>query len=139
MVDTKSRSTKKLILAVVIVAALIVTARFIGIGTSTGATRIGYVQKGGWRDWSASYTLLSGTLRHTLHPDASDDLLEIDVETQSGSIALEIKNKNGDLIFREENMETKKVSVKASEKISVVVHASGHKGSFHLYFTSSEK
>lgn len=139
MMNTKLRNTKQRILTVVIVAALIVAARFIGIGTSTGATRIGYVQKGGWRDWSASYTLLSGTLRHTLRPDASDDLLEIDVETQSGSIALEIKNKNGDLIFREENMETKKISVKATEKISVTVRANGHKGSFHLYFTSSEK
>lgn len=139
MMNTKPRNTKQLILTVVIVAALIVAARFIGIGTSTGAIRIGYIQKGGWRDWSASYTLLSGTLRHTLRPDASDDLLEIDVETQSGSIALEIKDKNGDLIFREENMETKKVSVKATEKISVTMRANGHKGSFHLYFTSSEK
>ena len=139
MMNTKPKNTKKRILTVVIVAALIVAARFIGIGTFRSAIRIGYVEKGGWRDWSASYTLLSGTLRHTLRPDASDDLLEIDVETQSGSIALEIKNKNGDLIFREENMETKKVSVKASEKISVVVHASGHKGRFHLYFTSSKK
>ena len=139
MMNTKPRNTKQRILTVVIVAALIVAARFIGIGTSTGATRIGYVQKGGWRDWSASYTLLSGTLRHTLRPDASNDLLEIDVETQSGSIALEIKDKNGDLIFREENMETKKISVKATEKISVTVRANEHKGSFHLYFTSSEK
>lgn len=137
--NTKPRSTKQLILIVVIVATLIVVTRLMGIGTFRSATTIGYVEKGGWRDWSASYTLLNGTLQHTLRPDASDDLLEIDVETQSGSIALEVKNKNGNLIFREENMETKKISVKATEKISVTVRANGHKGSFHLYFTSSEK
>lgn len=139
MMNTKPRNTKQLILTVVIVATLIVVTRLMGIGTFRSATRIGYVEKGGWRDWSASYTLLSGTLRHTLRPDASDDLLEIDVETQSGSIALEVKNKNGDLIFREENMETKKISVKATEKILVTVRANEHKGSFHIYFTSSEK
>jgi hypothetical protein len=134
----KPKNAKSAILIVVVVLALIAAARFIGIGTTRSATRIGYVDKGGWRNWSASYTLLDGTLQHTLRPNASDDLLLIDVKTASGTISLEIKNKDGDIIFHQEDLDTTEFTVEVSEKISVVVHAKGHKGSFSFSFASSE-
>ena len=134
----KPKNAKSAILIVVVVLALIAAARFIGIGTTRSATRIGYVDKGGWRDWSASYTLLDGTLQHTLRPNASDDLLLIDVTTTSGTISLEIKNKDGDIIFYQEDLDTTEFTVEVSEKISVVVRANGHKGSFSFSFASSE-
>ncbi|MGP1419116.1 MAG: hypothetical protein ACTTJZ_04830 [Sphaerochaetaceae bacterium] len=134
----KPKNAKGVILIVVIVLALIAAARFIGIGTTRSAMRIGYVDKGGWRDWSASYTLLDGTLQHTLRPNVSDDLLLIDVKTASGTISIEIKNNDGDVVFQQENLDTKEFTVEVAEKISVVVHAKRHKGGFGFNFASSE-
>jgi hypothetical protein len=134
----RPKNAKSAILIVVIVLALIATARFIGIGTTRSATRIGYVDKGGWRNWSASYTLLDGTLQHTLRPNESDDLLLIDVSTASGTISIEIKNEDGDVVFQQEDIDSKEFTVEVSDKISVVIHAKGHKGSFSFSFASSE-
>ncbi len=133
----KPQNPKSAILIVIVVLALIVGAHFVGIGTMRSATRIGYVDKGGWRNWSASYTLLDGTLQHTLRPDSSDNLLLIGVETESGTISIEIKNNDGEIVFQQKDFDTKEFTVEVSEKISVVVHANRHKGSFSFSFASS--
>ncbi|MBR7056020.1 MAG: hypothetical protein IKI17_02910 [Oscillospiraceae bacterium] len=134
----KPQNVRSAILIVVVVFALIAAARFIGIGTTRSATRIGYVDKGGWHDWSASYTLLDGTLQHTLRPTLSDNLLHINVKTESGTISIEIKDTDGKIVFQQENLDTKEFDVDVEEKVSVVIYAKGHKGSFGFSFASSE-
>ncbi len=57
----KPKNAGSAILIVAVVIVLIVVTRYIGIGTTRNATRVGYVDKGGWHDWSASYALLDGT------------------------------------------------------------------------------
>ena len=133
----KPKNAGSAILIVAVVIVLIVVTRYIGIGTTRNATRVGYVDKGGWHDWSASYTLLDGTLQHTL-PRSSDNLLHINVKNESGTLSIEVKNAGGDVVFQEENLDTGEYDMYVSEKVTVIVRAKGHKGSFSFNFESSE-
>lgn len=134
----KPKNAWSAILIVVIVIVLIVVTRYIGIGTTRNGTRIGYVDKGGWHDWSASYSLLDGTLQHTLRPRSSDNFLHINVKNEGGTVSIEVKNSGGDVVFQEENLDTGEYDVNVSEKVTVIVRAKGHKGSFNFNFESSE-
>ena len=49
----KPKNAGSAILIVAVVIVLIVVTRYIGIGTTRNATRVGYGEKGGWHDWSA--------------------------------------------------------------------------------------
>ena len=134
----KPKNAGSAILIVAVVIVLIVVTRYIGIGTTRNATRVGYVDKGGWHDWSASYTLLDGTLQYTLRPRSSDNLLHINVKNESGTLSIEVKNAGGDVVFQEENLDTGEYDMYVSEKVTVIVRAKGHKGSFSFNFESSE-
>lgn len=128
----KPKSLKATVLIIVIVAALIAAANFLGIGTMRSATRIGYVGNDGWRNWSASYTMLNGTLKHTIRPKSTQKTLHIEITTEDGSISIEIKDADGNIIFDKENLETSSFDLDVSGKVVVRIDADHHKGSFSM-------
>ena len=127
----KPKSLKSAIILVVIVVAFILLLSYLGIGTLRNATRIGYVGKDGWSSWSASYTLLDGRLQHTIHSET--DTLHVDVETESGTISIEMKDADGNIIFSESDIETSSFAVNVSGKVAVKIEADRHKGSFDIH------
>ena len=126
----KPKSAKSAILIVVIVLAIIAVSQFLGLGTFRSGTRIGYVGNEGWHSWSGRYTLLNGTMRHTIGPDG--DKLVVTVETESGVISIEIKDADGNVIFDEDNIGTTTFDVAVSGKVTVRIDADNHKGSFKI-------
>lgn len=126
----KLKSLKSTIILVVIVVAFILLLNYLGIGTLMSATRIGYVGEDGWSSWSAGYTLLDGWLQHTIRPET--DTLHVDVKTESGTISIEMKDADGNIIFSESNIETSSFEVNVSGKVVVKVEADHHKGSFDI-------
>ena len=126
----KPKSLKSTIIFVVIIVAFILLLSYLGIGTLRSATRIGYVGKDGWSGWSASYTLLDGRLQHTIRPET--DTLHVDVKTESGTISIEMKDADGNIIFSESNVETSSFEVNVSGKVVVKIEADHHKGSFDI-------
>lgn len=132
MMKYKSKSLKSTILIVIIVVALIVVANFLGIGTMRSASRIGYVGNDGWRNWSASYIMLNGKLKHTIRPEDTQKKLHVEIVTEAGSISIEIKDKDGKSIFDEDNIETSTFDVNVSGKVVVHIDADNHKGSFSI-------
>lgn len=134
----KPKNVRSAILIVVIVFALLAAAHFLGIGTTRSAIRIGYVGNEGWREWSASYTLLDGSLRHTLRPRSSDTVLYVDVKTVSGTISIEIKDAEGKIIFQQEDIGTNSFDIEITGKVFVIVKADEHKGSFSFSFKSTD-
>ncbi len=126
----KPKSLTSALIFIVIVVAFILLLNYLGIGTLRSATRRGYVGKEGWSSWSASYTLLDGRLQHTIRPET--DTLHVDVETESGTISMEMKDADGNVIFSESNIETSSFQVSVPEKVDIVVKASRHKGSFSI-------
>lgn len=128
----KPKNLKSAVLIIVVVGALIAAANFLGIGTMRFATCIGYISNDGWRSWSASYSLLDGTLKHTIRPKSTQETLHIEVVTEAGSISIEIKDASGNIIFDEDNIETTTFDVEVSGKVVVRVEADNHKGSFNI-------
>lgn len=126
----KPKSVKSTILIVVVVLALIAASRILGIGTMRSATRIGYIGNEGWRNWSGSYTLLDGNMTHTIRPEG--DTLAVAVETESGTISIEIKDADGNIIFDQDNIITETFHVGVSGKVVVRIDADNHRGSFSM-------
>lgn len=120
------------ILIALIAAACIAAVNFLGIGKNCPVTRIGYTEHGGWRNWSASYTMLDGKIEHTIHPKDTQKMLHIDVATENGSISIEITDKNGNIVLDEDNIETAVQDVYVSGKVVVCIEAAKHKGSFSI-------
>lgn len=132
MMKYKSKSLKSTALIIIIVVALIAAANFFGIGTMRSATRIGYVGTDGFRSWTASYTLLDGTLTHTIRPKNPPEILHVEVVTEDGAISIEMKDADGNVIFDEDNIGTASFDIEVSGKVVVHIEADKHKGSFDI-------
>lgn len=128
----KTRILISVALIVITVVGLIAIANFLGIGTMRSATAIGYVSNDGWRNWSASYTMLDGTLTHTIRPKDTQEKIHVEVVTEGGSITIEMKDADGNVIFNEDIIETSAFDVKVSGKVVVRIEADKHKGSFNI-------
>ena len=115
-------------LAGVLLAVLIIVS--VVFGTERSSVRVGYMGYSGWREWSASYVTLDGRERHTLHPEG--DALHVEVETQSGTISMEMENGEGNVIFSEENIQTSSFDVETAGKTIIILDADSHKGGFKI-------
>lgn len=102
----KSKSLKKALFIVCIVAVLMLTANYFGIGTMRSASCIGYTGHDGWRNWSASYTRLDGKMKHTIRPKDNQKTLHVEVVTEEGSLSMKIKDAKGNLLFEGKQIET---------------------------------
>ena len=60
------------------------------------------------------------------------DGITIVVETEEGSIAVEIKDDEGNVIFSEQDMETGTYEIEIVGKYAVRVTAEEHKGGFYI-------
>lgn len=129
----KPKSAKSAILIVVIVLALIFAARFLGIGTTRSAIRIGYIgNDGSQREWSASYLLLSGSLEHTIRSESNTGTLSFEIKTSSGTISVTVQDKSGNTVFEKDNIETSTFEVEVPDEVRVCIKADGHRGSFKI-------
>ena len=124
----KPKNKKSVVIIVVAVLAVLVMNHVFGIGTIRQATRVGFIQKTGWSDWSASYTTVDGYLQRTIRPE--NDTLLVEVETKSGTIAIEMKDADGNVIFSESDIATTSFEVDVPGKITIRVDADNHKGGF---------
>lgn len=131
----KTKNLISVALIVITVVTLIAIANFLGIGTMRSTTAIGYVSNDGWRNWSASYTMLDGTLTHTIRPKDTQEKIHVEVVTEDGSISIEMKDADGNVIFDEDNIETSTFDVNVSGKVVVRIEADKHKGSFNIEAT----
>lgn len=135
MMKNKTKSLKATVLIVLVVIVLIAAANFLGMSTMRSATCIGYVEHSGRRNWEASYTMLDGKLKHTIRPKDTQKTLHIETITENGSISIEIIDKDGNVIFDEDNIETTRYDVNVSGKVVVYIEADKHKGSFNIEAT----
>ncbi len=116
------------VLAGVLLAALIIVA--VVFGTERSSVRMGYMGHGGWREWSASYVMLDGQERHTLHPEG--DVLHVEVETQSGALSIEMRDGAGNVIFSRRDIGTASFDVETTGRTEITLDADSHKGGFKI-------
>ncbi len=119
----------KILLTAVILGIILLLGMF-DIGSVRSGIRIGYVGKEGRSSWSGQYVSLDGFMKKTLYP--KDDRLHIEVETDSGSLSIEIKDRFGKVIFDENDIGTQSFDVPVSGKISIRIDADKHQGGFRI-------
>lgn len=100
----KGKKVQIFIICIAIVAVVI--AQHMGFSSTRTATRILFSTNEGWYTWSANYALLHGDLTRTIHAEQTPDILYINIETESGEIAITVKDMDGNLIFRRDNIPT---------------------------------
>lgn len=122
----------RFILIVVFAVGCVVVFDYLGIGTMRSAVRIGYVGNDIGQNWSASYVILDGKMKHTIRLEDEQKSLHVEVVTEDGSISIEMKDKDGNSIFNKDNIQTSSLDVAASEKVVVYIDADEHKGSFNI-------
>lgn len=127
----KPQSTKMTIIILGIALLLALYAHFNGFASTRTATRIGYVGNEGSKSWSATYTLLDGTMQRTLNTDSSN-ILHIEAKTENGKISFKIKDKDGKLIFSKDDVGSDSYDVTTNGKTTVIITADNHKGSFNI-------
>ncbi len=121
-----NKKTIIIIMAIAMIAIIIVRLNTHGI------TKIGYNGKEERQNWSGTYILLNGTIQHTLYPEELQNILQIDTETEDGTISIEIKDEGGAVLFYQENIGTNRFEVPIFGKVTAQIMASNHKGNFNI-------
>ena len=93
---------------------------------------MGYVENATRTSWMAEYTFMGGYMQRTLRTSEGAETIQILVETEEGSIAVEIKDAEKNVIFSQENLETGTYEVEVAGKYIVRVTAEDHKGGFYI-------
>ena len=83
-------------------------------------------------EWSAEYMFCDGFMQRTMWLDDEAEELIIVVETEEGTIAIEVKDAKGNVIFHQENMETGTYEVEVSKQYEVRLEMENHKGGFYI-------
>lgn len=103
-----------------------------GLGTTRSGIRMGYSETATRNRWVAEYSFMDGYMQRTLRTTDNVDGITIVVETEEGSIAVKIKDDEGNVIFSEQDMETGTYEIEIVGKYAVRVTAEEHKGGFYI-------
>lgn len=105
---------------------------------SGGASSIGNGISLGWMErkqgavWSADYVSFTGTRKGSLHSE-KDELL-IEVETNGGSLEINVADTDGNPLFSEVVTKTASFRVDVPDRIDIEVTGKSHKGGFELKY-----
>ena len=121
---------KKIWLPILAIAAVVLAVVWGGGVSTRSAVRIAYTGSETRSNWTGRYASLDGAMRKTIHPKG--DQLHIEVETKSGTISMEFRDADGELLFDGDDMETGAFDVPVSGKVTVLIEADHHQGSFRI-------
>lgn len=123
MKDTRKTIFSILSFIVILLIALVIIRGILRLGTSStfSGTRTGYSGEEDRGNWSANYHSINGTLRK-----------KIDPETKSGTLTIEIMDKEDKEIFTATCDKTESFEVEVSEEVIVKIKAEHHSGSFSV-------
>ena len=126
MQNDRRRILRILLTSAVLIAAM-TASRELGYASTRSGTRIAYVGAETRTAWTGRYALLDGSFEKSLYPDGT---LSVTVETLEGTIAMKITDKDGNVLYQGEDMETGSFGVEASGRVTVRIEAVRHSGSF---------
>lgn len=119
-----------LIILIIVAATVLIAVKLGGFSSTRSAVRIGYFGSEGRSSWSGNYAMLDGIMQKTIYPRG--DILNLSVKTESGTISIEIKNADGDILFQENQIGTQTFEIQVTGKVTVRIEAEKHKGSFDI-------
>ena len=130
----KAAPQKSILVLVVIavVMGLAIWGLLGGVGTISSGTRVMYVSNEGRSHWSASYQYFNGFIQRNLWVAENADGFAVVITSEEGSMDVEVRDENGNVIFAQENIQTGTYEVKATGKVVVRIDCEKHKGSFDI-------
>lgn len=96
------------------------------------ATRVGCVEHTTRNEWTMEYMFCDGFMQRTMWTADGEAELNVVVETEEGTIGITIKDKDGNVIFEEENIQTGTYRAEVTGKYTVRIETEDHKGSFYI-------
>ena len=120
------------LVAIAVVMGLAMWGLLGGVGTISSGTRVMYVSNEGRSHWSASYQYFNGFIQRNLWVAENEDGFAVVITSEEGSMDVEVKDENGNVIFAQENIQTGSYEVKATGKVVVRIDCEKHKGSFDI-------
>lgn len=120
------------LVAIAVVMGLAMWGLLGGVGTISSGTRVMYVSNEGRSHWSASYQYFNGFMQRNLWVAENADGFDIVITSKEGSMDVEVKDENGNVIFAQENIQTGSYDVKATGKVVIRIDCEKHKGSFDI-------
>lgn len=127
--NEKRKRVPKVLFSVIVLIVIVAGANYMGFASTRSGLRVGYVGTETRGGWTGRYALLDGTMEKQLYADGT---LSVTVETREGSIAMEITDRDGNVLYHGEDMGTASFQLEASGRVTVRVTAQRHKGSFAL-------
>lgn len=120
------------LVAIAVVMGLAMWGLLGGVGTISSGTRVMYVSNEGRSHWSASYQYFNGFIQRNLWVAENEDGFDVVITSEEGSMDVEVRDENGNVIFAQENIQTGSYEVKATGKVVVRIDCEKHKGSFDI-------
>lgn len=132
---TAARPKRKAAVAAVLLSVLIPLLLVPCLISATGAAsysavRIGFITSYTRQEWSASYRRLDGTMTKKIYPESDTYIIEIN--TQEGSLSIEMTDSNGNTVFSAVNLPSSVYEVTLSDTTKVKITAADHRGSFSI-------
>ncbi len=131
----KAKGKSNKIAAIVLPVALVLVAIFVAvkiIHTPVNNVSIGWVEHKQSGLWEADYASFTGTQTSSLQ--GTNAKLNIDVETDKGSLEISLKDTNGTILFSETISETTSFRIDVPEKVIVSVSGKDHGGGFTIRY-----
>ena len=90
------------VMAVVIILLIVLKAT--GAITFRSGIRIGFAGNDGLHKYNGTYAKITGTMKHTLRPSKGSDTLHCEITTKSGTLHVEIIQKDGGTVLYNEDI-----------------------------------
>ncbi|MCI8916737.1 MAG: hypothetical protein HFF26_08755 [Oscillospiraceae bacterium] len=126
----KPKHKMAVVLITVAAVAAIFAAQYFGLATARSALRVGYIGSGGRSSWSASYVLLNGVMRRSVHPDGGS--LHIETRTDGGALSIQVEDQDGGIVFEQSDVGTASYDIPVPGAVTVQVEGDWHRGSFRI-------
>lgn len=82
--------------------------------------------------WSASYAYHDGYIQRTVNSGGQPAVLEVEIETEEGTIALTVTDEDDRVVFSQKDIPTSSFAVEISGTVRVRIDSEKHKGSLFL-------
>ena len=129
--ERKSGKTTFIVLTVALALVAILVAVKV-IHTPANNVSIGWIEHKQSGLWEADYSYFTGM--QTSNLQGLDTKLNIDVETNKGSLEISLKDTDDNILFSETISETTSFSIDVPEKVIVSVLGKEHDGSFTISY-----
>lgn len=132
MKQKKTKNNKGIWITLFVFLAVMAVLNITGVLSFGSGSRIGWIENKASDKWSASYFSFSGVRERNLNTGGQSSVLHVEIETTFGEISLEIKDRDKQVVFSQDNIPTSSFDIDISGAVTAQISAKGHRGSFSI-------